>query len=188
MNSVITLSFLTGNAKKIDTANKVLFQFNINVVGIKTNYIDFNCSEIEKSIEHGLLLAADSIEGYIIASKVGYFIDSLNGFPGFHSDYVNNTLSAEQILKMMSGVNNRHFKVKTCLGLYDYKSNTCVYFYSEKSGIISKKPEGVGTTLDRIMIRDGQSKVQSLYDYDEMIEYYSRNSHYRKLAEYILSH
>ena len=177
--------FVTQNSKKIETAQRVLSLYGIEIDQLKIEINEIQTSSIETSCLVSATYASKFTSELFITSSVGYFINCLNGFPGLYTSYINQTLSSEQILAMITG-SDRSFTVKTGVCLYDPKSQTSKVFISESFGEIAQHPFGEGTSLDRIMIRNGQNKVQSLYTYDEMIEYYSHNmSHYHQIGKYL---
>lgn len=182
------ITFITSNRKKLDTASAVFSKYGIELVSATIDFPDLNTDKIEEGMSCTLDAAAKTMDGYLILSKVGYFINSLNGFPGYYTSYVNKTLTPENILTMVNGVEDRGFSVQTCVGLYSIYERKNTFFYSNSRGYIASKSEGEGTTLDKIMVRKGQKRNQGLYTYDEMINYYSSSmNHYHQVAEYIKS-
>lgn len=180
------LKFVTKNPKKIDTAKKVLSLYGVEIEQLKIEIPEIQTSDIEESCLFAANIASSYTDSLIITSCVGYFINALNGFPGLHTSYINNTLLSEQILAMMKDSEDRSFSVKTSVCLYDPKSQSNKCFISKSFGKISNFACGDGTSLDRIMIRDGQTKNQSLYSYNEVIDYYSKHmSHYHDLGKHL---
>ena len=46
---------------------------------------------------------------------------------------------------------------------------------------------GIGSSIDRIMIRNGMERVQATYSHEEMIDYYAANlNHFDQFGKYYL--
>jgi inosine/xanthosine triphosphate pyrophosphatase family protein len=69
---------------------------------------------------------------------------------------------------------------------YCKPNNEPIVFTSETCGQIVTEPQGSGSTIDQIVKRDGQEKVQGLIPHEEMIQFWIQNlSHFHDLGKYL---
>jgi len=105
--------FATGNENKVSEASSILGPLgyrveSLTVNGIKPEFIEPQAEGIEavalSKIEQALdLVKGTQLEGSIIlVEDSGLFIESLGGFPGPYSSYVEKTIGLSGILRLMS--------------------------------------------------------------------------------------
>lgn len=79
-------------------------------------YDEIQTSELEEVVKTGLkTLESEGLDNFIIDDS-GMFVDSLKGFPGVYSAYVQKTIGNKGILKLMENENNRKAVFKCCIG------------------------------------------------------------------------
>lgn len=182
------IRFTTGNKKKIDAANKVLNQYGFDIESCKVEIADIQTDSVEELLDYKTQEIRKVVSDSFIISSVGYHIKALNGFPGIYTNYINKTLSAEQLLALMQGEEDRSFLVNTCVSFFNSQDGSSKLFYSKGEGFIALEAKGEGTSLDQIMIRSDMQDNQATYSYDQMIEYYANKySHYHQLGKYLQS-
>jgi XTP/dITP diphosphohydrolase len=177
---------VTTNTKKLLTASSALSKFGVDLEMLS---VDYEVPEIQSySVEEIAKFSAAFVskkEGKpVLVTDVGYFIESLNGFPGPFVKQMNHYLSSEDLLKLMEGKANRKFEMIECLA-FCIPGEEPVTFISKNNGTISLRAEGEGSAIDRVMIREGLDKVQSLYPLEDMIKYYEEKmDQYTQFGEY----
>jgi XTP/dITP diphosphohydrolase len=178
-------TFITGNKTKWDIAKSIFEQYEIELLQEKIDTPEIQDLDVENVANYSAKYACDLFQKSVIKNDVGYYIPSLNGFPGPFTKFANQWFNADQILKLMDGKKDRTLIIKDCLS-YCAPDQEPVTFNYECHCTISTKSEGSGGTFDTIIIRDGQDKIQSLYTPEEMLVYWSNNlKHYHDLARYI---
>jgi len=179
------ITMVTGNIGKWKIAKDI---FNKNNIILKQEKIetpeiqDYNVEEVSK---YSALYAAKKLKRNVIKSDVGYYIESLGGFPGPFVKYVNNMLSSYDILKMMRGKKNRTIFLKECL-TFATPRGYIKQFVSVEKATISTKVYGEGSTFDKIVVFDGNNLPKSMNTEEKNIKHFkNRLDIYEKMADYI---
>jgi XTP/dITP diphosphohydrolase len=121
------------------------------------SYPEEQLDTIEEVAEKSMSYLKGVIKGDFLIDDSGLFIESLRGFPGVYSSYVNRTLGNGGILKLMEGIRDRNAEFKTCIAYYDGKVNL---FVGRTKGAISEKMRGSnGFGFDPIFIPEGEDKT-----------------------------
>jgi len=106
--------FATGNENKVSEASSILSPLGYHVEtlvvnGIKPEFIEPQADGIEAVALSKIEQAREFVKGTQLESSIilvedsGLFIDSLGGFPGPYSSYVEKTIGLPGILQLMSG-------------------------------------------------------------------------------------
>lgn len=179
---------VTTNQKKLLTAQKVLSKYGIVLAILSLDYDvpEIQAFDVESVAAFSAKYVAERENKPIILTDTGYFINALNGFPGPYIKQMNHYFSADDLLRLMKGKEDRSFMMKECLA-FCMPSKEPVTYVSLNKGIIAEKAEGEGTALDRVIFREDLDRAQSLYTLDELVEYYSNHlGHYDKFGKYYL--
>lgn len=181
------VTMVTGNIGKWQVASEIFKKYNVELLHEKMNTFEIQSHEVEEVSKHSALYAAEKLERPVIKSDVGYFIESLNGFPGPFLRYINDYLTSEEILKLMEDKENRTILLKECL-TFATPNGECIQFVSVEKAGISKISMGSGTTFDRIVIFEGQDKPKSMNSEEENIKHFEKQLDiYDKMAKYLES-
>lgn len=180
--------FVTGNKYKFEIAQKVLENSNIELVQQKIDTPEIQSTDVEEIASYSAKFAAEKLEKPVALTDAGWYINSLNGFPGPFIKYVNQWLSSEDILKLMEGKTDRTVTIKGCLAYCEPNSEPLT-FPSQVTGAISEKAvktdkEG-NTPINELFIPDGYGgKVESEIPREEMVKYWAQVENYwEKLAK-----
>jgi non-canonical purine NTP pyrophosphatase (RdgB/HAM1 family) len=176
----------TTNQQKLRTAQRVLGQYGVDLQILTLPYEapEIQSFTVEEIACHSAKYLAEKEGLPVLVTDVGYFINALNGFPGPYIKQMNHYLTSEDVLALMKNKQDRTFVMKECLA-FCQKGREPVAFTTISTGTIAHSAEGTGNALDTVIIREGQSKVQSLYTMDEMIEYFSSHlDHYAQFGQY----
>ena len=101
------LYYITSNKEKIRLASRFLSPLNVEIEGKHMDLNEIQSDDIEEIAKDKARQAFSVINKPLFVNDVGWYISALNGFPGPFMKYVNQWLTAEDILKMMSGHTNR---------------------------------------------------------------------------------
>jgi len=178
--------FITGNTHKFQIAQKALAGAGIELIQKELETPEIQSTSVEEIASFSAKWAGDLLKEPVIVSDAGYYIEALNGFPGPFIKYINEWLSAEDILRLMDGKEHRKVIVKDCLA-YCEPGNEPVLFCGSANGAISNKKGSRGrTSINEIFIPEGYDKVESDIPWDEMKEFWANNiKTYQLLAEYL---
>ncbi len=176
--------FVTGNPEKIQIARNGLGKSNLVIIPLKMNCEEIQDEDIHKLAKESVLYAVNQIKKNAVKTDNGLFIESLNGFPGPYSEYVERHLDAGDILKMMAGRNNRNAYYKEVLAFCEYGKEP-IAFETYTYGTIAKEMSGsFGLNFDRIFISKKDDKPMAHYDDNERIAKYSVEN-WIKLSDYL---
>jgi XTP/dITP diphosphohydrolase len=136
--------FATSNKHKFEEARVILA-----TVGISVKHFPFSHNEIRSdSLEEIAIEAAGAAYAQtkkpVFVEDTGLFIDSLHGFPGTYSAWVQKKIGPHGILKLMEGIEKekRSASFKTSIAFHDGAKIQCVS--GECKGIIADAVKGAG--------------------------------------------
>jgi XTP/dITP diphosphohydrolase len=109
------LTFVTTNAGKVREAKK-LFEEDFDLEQVDMTYPELQDSDLSKIAAYGAKYCAEQLRKEVIVEDSGLFIDTLGGFPGPYSSYVQKTIGNKGILKLMAGVENRRGEFRSVVG------------------------------------------------------------------------
>lgn len=181
---MITITFITGNPKKVQSAQAALGSFGIKVLQEKIDTPEIQDKDIRKVAESSARFAAEKLNKAVIKVDVGFEIEALSGFPGPFSKFINEWLSPEKILKLLDGETNKKAKFVDVIA-YCEPGKEAISFIAQTKGVLSEKPSGDnGWGIDKIFIPAGYSvTLANLLD-DERVKVWNTN-HWEKLARYL---
>lgn len=181
---MISVTFITGNQKKVQSAQEALKSYGIQIVQEKVETPEVQDKNVRRVAEYSAKYAAEKTKKNVIKVDVGFEIEALNGFPGPFSKFINDWLPPEKILKLLEGETNRKAKFVDVVA-YCEPSQEPVSFVAETMGTISEKGNGDnGWGLDKVFIPDGhQVTLASLPD-EKRVKVWNQG-HWRELARYL---
>jgi inosine/xanthosine triphosphate pyrophosphatase family protein len=124
-----------------------------------------------------------------VVTDAGYYISALNGFPGPFIKYINNWLSAEDILNLMESKSDRSVIIRTCLA-YCEPGKEAKVFEIEIHGSLSEKAEKNSTrkttSIGEIFIPDGYNIVETRLSDEEILQFWiSKETFWGDLKKYL---
>lgn len=171
------INFATTNKDKIQKAQQV-FANNPN---IELNFMKIDCHEIQHDNQETVAKSSArrmsvTTGKSIVKIDAGLYIEALNGFPSIYSEYVERTLSAQNIIDMMQNEDNRRAYYKHCMAYCEYGKEPIV-FTTYTYGSIAEDVDVIkGYPFDKIFIADGDTvPMSSLSDEDRISRYSSEN-------------
>ncbi len=119
----------------------------------------------------------------VVCDDTGFFVSSLNDFPGSYAAFALKSIGYEGILKLMDGVKDRSARFVTAVGFYDG-----VYlktFVGEMHGMVSEHASGSGGFgYDPIFIPNGFSKTYAELTFEEKVSISHRTRAFRAFLEW----
>lgn len=168
-----TLYYITSNTDKIRVAKKYLEPFGLSIEQKKLDLVEIQSDSIEEIASHKAKQAYAALKHSLFVMDAGWYIPSLNGFPGPYMKYINQWFTAENILALMKDKPDRKILYKEVF--YYIDENTTKQFIGEKSGTILNKTEGNGIlSWTLVSLRnDGKSIARSWEENSQPVDDYS---------------
>ncbi len=178
------ITYVTGNKYKIELAQRILGPLGIEVVQKKIYCPEIQDNEIENVSKFSSKYAANELNETVIKNDSGLVIEALNGFPGPYTAYVEDTLTEDGILKLMTNQSNRNAYFVEVIS-YCEPNKEPISFTSKTYGSIATKKAGeYGWSYDRIFVPKGQSKTLAEFTDDERWKFWTDDA-YIQLKDYL---
>ena len=146
---------ITGNSGKLLAAQDAFKPFGITVKQISNGYPEIQAKSCIEVAKYTALEAVKEFSAPVIREDHSLFIHALGGFPGPYTNYFDKTISAELLLKMLSGFQDRsaHMELAAALAVPGNEVFEFVYSVPLK---ISQNIKGSVRNWDRVlMLEDG---------------------------------
>ncbi len=177
---------ITGNIGKWKIAKDIFSKYNIILEQEKIDTPEIQDYDVMEVSKYSALYAANKLKKDVIKSDVGYYIESLGGFPGPFLKYINGMLTSDEILKMMRGKKNRTILLKECL-TYANPDGIIKQFVSIEKARISLKAYGEGSTFDKIVIFENDELPKSMNSEEKNFEHFKNQLDiYDQMANYLM--
>lgn len=95
------MKFITSNKHKFEEISKVMEQNSIDISWEKRVYEEIQADSTEEISLDSCKKLQNSMKEDFFIEDTGLYIDSLNGFPGPYSSYVQKTLGNDGVLKLL---------------------------------------------------------------------------------------
>jgi len=157
----VKLNIITSNPGKVKEYQRSFEDLGIEAVHLKIQYNEIQSSDLEEVVRKGMEeIKKKGISNFII-DDTGLFIDSLNGFPGVWSAYVQKTIGNDGILKLLIGVKERNAEFRCCIGCNIGGRDIIVTGIC--GGVILKEEKGSeGFGYDPIFSHDGRRSFSEI--------------------------
>jgi non-canonical purine NTP pyrophosphatase (RdgB/HAM1 family) len=142
--------YVTGNKDKILYTQRVFDKYNIKIVQKNIKIDEIQSDSVEKIVKDKAEKAYKILKKPLIVSDSEWKIPALKGFPGSYMKYINNWFSPSDFLNLMKGRKNQAIYLNHVIGAAD-KGGVKIFKKSFK-GRFTKKPQGKGNSLDRVVI------------------------------------
>ena len=180
-----TITYVTGNWAKIESAKHALEPLGFEVDNIKMKTPEIQAKDVIEVSKYSAKWAAEKLNKPVLKNDSGLFVNALKGFPGVYTHYADDTIAEDGVLKLMEGVENRRAYFKEAFAYAKVDGETKV-FVSVTPGTIALEKSGTyGWSWDFIFIPDGQTKT--LANFDDSIRFSLWNTDgYNELAKYLI--
>ena len=101
------ITYVTGNWAKIMSARQLLEPLGFEIEQVKMDVPEIQHDSIEEVAKFSAKWASDKLGKTVLKNDSGLCIESLNGFPGPYTHYVDDTLGEDGVLKLLEGVEYR---------------------------------------------------------------------------------
>ena len=155
MHKLSDLLFVSSNIHKFREAKKILNSFQINIQFFKLNLEEIQSNSTKEIAIKKAQDAFSKCNKPLIIEDDGLHIDSLDGFPGPYSSYVQKTIGNQGIINLVKTDRSAKFVSNiTYFDKYCFKS-----FEGKLFGTISKSEKGNGWGFDPIFIPKNQKQT-----------------------------
>ena len=113
MEKVIT--YVTGNWAKIQSAKQALEPLGYEIDNIKMDTPEIQAEDVTEVAKFSAKWACEKLGKPVLKNDSGLFVNSLKGFPGVYTHYVDYTIGEEGLLKLMAGIEDRSAYFKEAL-------------------------------------------------------------------------
>ena len=142
------LYFVTENKPKFDNANIVLKAHDIILKQKAFPLIEIQSHSLLEIAKYKARQAFDVLKKPLVVKDDGWYFTSLNGFPGSYMKYINEWLSADDLLRLLAPYKNREIIFRDGLCYCDGKIKKV--FTSTIKGHVLKTPKGKGVSCAQI--------------------------------------
>ena len=187
----------TGNEMKFSIAQNILSEYGIECERRKIDTPEIQAETNKEIAEFSARFAHEKLGEEIgkelhtpvVVTDAGYYITTLGGFPGPFVKYMNNLLSADDILNLMRDKENREVIIREYLSIAFSKDKVETLSVENKARISEKIFDNTkGSTFDKIIIREGFEVPQNMMSKEELDKYFKNNiSIWHELGKKIIS-
>lgn len=179
------LTFITGNEIKFQVAQQVLRGSGLMLERSTLDLPEIQSSRVEEIAVFSAQWACQHLDRPVAVTDAGFYIETLNGFPGPFVKFTNAWLSAQDYLSLLLGKLERRIVVRDCLA-YCRPHEKPLTFCTAYQGTLATEPgRDGGNPIEQILIPAGYSVPISEIAPDEMVAYWSRASVWRELKRYL---
>lgn len=107
------IHFITSNAGKVKSLQSLfesMGRTDIEIIADNLHLIEPQADTVAEVSLFKARQAFSQLKESVLVEDGGFAIEALNGFPGVYAKYVNQTLGAEGLIKLMDGISNRNAK------------------------------------------------------------------------------
>ncbi len=134
--------YVTGNMQKVADARARLDRHGMSVEQQKVNTLEIQSDSIAEIARHKAQQAYEIIGKPLVVNDAGWIIPALKGFPGPYMRYINEWLTASDLLALMKDKSDRSIVLKEVLAYHDGKKISV--FEKDTFGTIVESPRGGG--------------------------------------------
>jgi len=161
-------------------------EYNISAIRRRADMKEIQSLALEDIAREKALSAYETVKSSLIVEDAGLFIETLGGFPGPYSSFVQQTIGCEGILTLLRDKSNRQATFKSALVCVDQKGKLLT-FLGEVNGTVAQGLKGDhGFGFDPIFIPDGRRNTFALMLDEEKNLISHRAIATRKFAEWFL--
>ena len=175
------LYFYTTNRFKFRIACSLLRRYGISLEMVMPGFREIQSESSEAVVEDALRRAALLPA---IAEDSGLFIPALRGFPGTITSYVQRTLTAKHLLRLMED-KAREACFHSVVGLREV-SGKIRLFRGEMCGRIAEEQRGSSEYwYDTIFVPEGETRTLAEMSFDEVLAISDWKKSFTALGEYL---
>lgn len=176
------LSFLTTSAIKFQVAGNTLAPYGITLRQEALETPELQSLDVEEVAVFSANHMQEKLKRPFLLTDAGFHLTALNGFPGALGKFLN-TVSAHDILNLMSVHTNREVIFRECLA-YSAPGQPVQTFISEQKATLAHQPQGQGTPINTLVILQSGQPL-GLMDEQASIAFWQNTlTHYHSFAKF----
>lgn len=158
------LIFSTGNVHKFQEAQAVMSRFDIELKQVKISIDEIQSDSFKEIALDKAKKSYELIKKPLFVNDSSWIFSATKGFPGPFMKYMNQWLTPEDFINLMSGHNNREVILQEIVVFTD--GIITKIFKKEIKGQILRQPKGeVGSASDKIISFSPVGKsISEIYD------------------------
>ena len=151
------LCFVSSNLNKFREIEPILRQYGIVSQLIEMSIQEIQSESVQRIAEAKSNYAFQHLLRPVLIEDDGFYISSLNGFPGQYSSFVYKTLGNQGIMKLMLNKVNRRASFLSVIAYND--GHTLKMFSGKTQGMLSKVVDNGGWGFDPIFLPKNTNKT-----------------------------
>lgn len=181
----VSLIYATGNAFKLAVAERALAGSGIVLVQSDLDAPEIQSKRVEDVAVYAGEWACRRLGEPVVVTDGGFYIEALNGFPGPFVKFINQWLTAQDLLDLAQGKDDRRIIGRDCLA-YCRPCEKPVTFSGAYPGTLAAVPgEGNGRPIERVFIPEGYTLPVSDWSAEEQLAYWSRADVWVQLRRFL---
>jgi len=179
---VKNIDFFTSNRSKVAEARLFLRPLGYSVTWRRAKLLEPQLNTLEEVVKVKIA-SAPLYAGLTMVEDSGFFVHSLNGFPGVYSSYVFKVLGVEGVLRLLEGLpRDAHFEA--VVGIR--RGRDVNLFKGVVHGKVSTQQKGrQGFGFDPIFVPEGLSLTMAELSRQEKVRISHRSRALASLAEWL---
>jgi len=176
---------VTSNPNKVREF-KLALEPDIKVKHVDYDYPELRSDDPEEIVHLAARQVADKLQKPVVVEDSGFFIESLQGFPGTCTKYIHNRIGNSGFLQLMKGKTNRICFYKSVIGFCMPGQEPTSFLGIEQGEVSTEERGSNGWGQDSIFIPQGNAKTYGEIRTKEDINKF-RDQALQKLREFLLS-
>ena len=178
------ITYVTGNCAKIMSAKQILEPLGIEIDNIKMETTEIQADTVEEVAIHSAKEASDKLKCDVLKNDTGLYVETLGGFPGPYTHYVDEKLGEDGLLKLLENKDNRNAYFIEAFAYCEYGKEPVVFKSITKGKIATEKSGTYGWSWDFIFVPDGCDKTMGNYPDEERFLLWNTDAYY-ELAKFL---
>lgn len=177
------LVLVTQNKHKLKELRPLFKKYNVEFDTSSIQKHEIRSDSVEEIARVAAKVAFNSLKQPVVVDDTGFFVDSLNGFPGSYAAIVLKSIGYEGILKLMTDKAKRTSRFKTAVGFCD--GERLEVFSGIMSGTVARTPAGEGGFgYDPIFVPTGFTKTYAELTLEEKVSISHRTKAFEEFLQW----
>ena len=172
------------NSFKLESARYALEPLEFKVDNEKLETPEIQADDVVDVSKNSVKWAVEKLKKPVLKNDSGLFVNSLNGFPGVYTRYVEETIGVDGLLKLMEGFDDRSAYFKEAIAYCEPGKEPIVFVGITKGTIDIKQSGTYGCSWDFVFIPDGEDRTLACIEDEKRWKYWSQEA-YVELAKYL---
>ncbi|MBD3249878.1 RdgB/HAM1 family non-canonical purine NTP pyrophosphatase [Candidatus Woesearchaeota archaeon] len=181
------INLVTGNKNKVGEYKRLFSEEGIEVEHLEIDYPELRHDSFEEITKEAAERVSDETGKVVVLEDGGFFVESLDGFPGVSSAYFFKRLGSQGILKLMQDIDERRCYYKVAVAYCEPGEKAEIFVGEEKGRVAGSEKGENGWGYDNIFIPEGSEQTYGEIKKEEDICLF-RQIAVKKLMEFLTRH